>query len=220
MKTVLVLVFTSALFISCQKELNFDIVAGNSACKACSYIPFCDGSVYVYSDTTGGVGIDVTDTVNIIRDTSIDGKVYQKFSNALTDGFYNCESGVSTVLLLNVLSAGGAIPRLEQTLLKANSPVGATWSNTVSTPVADIVYNSRIEEKGISKTLLGVTYNDVIHVRSVLSTAIGGIPIVLGESHFYYANNIGLIESITSSSGITGPPVVVNHRVLKTYSIP
>src|SRR5688572_9194725 len=103
----------SLLIISCQKELNFDPVAGSgSVCKSCSYIPFCDGSIYKYIDTSGGSATVSTDTIDILSDTTIDGKVFQKFSNPGANGYYNCTAGVSTLIAYSVPATGGTVLKI------------------------------------------------------------------------------------------------------------
>lgn len=85
--------------------------------------------------------------------------------------------------------------------------------------IADYAYS--IAAKGLTKNVLGVTYNDVTQVHMVLSSTIpGGGTMVAGEYDYYYANNIGLIEHIAFANSGGGPNTVVYHRVLKSYNIP
>lgn len=222
MKTILTLCCNFIFLISCQKELNFDAPAVvSSSCKQCSYVPFCNGSVYVYSDTIGGMGRDVTETINIVKDTTIDGKNYQEFLDGGTKAYYNCATGISTLLAFAVPVPGGNVPRLEQIVLKANSAVGTTWSNSFPVGLGIATFDFRVAAKGLTKSILGVTYNDVTQVHLIIRTTIaGGISAIAGTSDYFYANNIGLVENVSFSSPLAGPPTVIYHRVLKTYSIP
>lgn len=225
-KSAAALLFLAVIFTSCQKELNFDDTPGGGTaapCKSCSYIPWCNGSKYTYIDTTFGTGTTSVQILNIVKDTTIDGKVFQKFSNPGADGYYNCTSGVSTVIAYSVPSSGGTVMKIEQTELKANEPVGATWSNSISNGLGQNVdYNFKLVAKGLSKTVLGVNYTDVIQVHLVLSITVPILgSIVVGESDYFYANNIGLIDNINfTADPFGGPPTVTLHRVLQTYSIP
>jgi hypothetical protein len=225
--------FVGITFFSCQKELSEQIGSlpgsgGNPpggtavACKACSYTPWCHGSVYTYIDTMAGVGTPTTQTINIIRDTTIDGKVFQKFSNPGADGYFNCTAGVSTLIAYSVPATGGAIIKLEQTVLKANAPAGTTWTNSLNNGLGQNVdYNYSIAAKGLTKMVLGVNYTDVIQVHLTISVTVPVLgTVVMGESDYFYANNIGLIDNITYNANPFGPPTMALHRVLQTCHIP
>lgn len=222
-KVIVLSSLTSVIIFSCQKELNFETVpvTGATPCKTCSYIPWCQGSTYTYIDTTSGTGATSTQTINIIKDTTINGKVFQKFANSGADGYYNCTAGVSTIMAYNVAATGGTVT-IEQTLLKANEAVGATWSNAMSNGLGQNVdYDYKIIGKGLSKTVLGVNYTNVIQVHVTISITVPVIgTIVMGESDYFYANNIGLIDNITFNVNPFGPPVMALHRVLQAYTIP
>ena len=226
LRTVITLVLAGMLMISCQKELSLDATtAGGTAapCKSCSYIPWCNGSVYTYVDTTMGTGTTSITTLTIIKDTTIDGKIFQKFANPGADGYYNCTDGVSTLIAYNVPSSGGPVIKVEQTELKANEGAGATWSNSMNNGLGQNVdYNYKIAGKGLSKTVLGVDYTNVIQVHLTISMTAPVIgTLVVGEADYYYANNVGLIDNVIyTTNPFGGPPTVALHRVLKTYSIP
>lgn len=191
-------------------------------CKACVYIPMCDGSVYTYVDTTTSGVTTTNQNVTFVSDTLIDGTVYQKFivTGSPNNPYYNCTAGVTNIVSLNVTSSGVVVPRVDQTLLKANSPVGTTWQNSLVVSGVSIVYDWSIAEKGISRTVLGNTYPDVIRVHLSVSANVPGVGLIpSSEADYYYAKNVGLIETenIDVSSGM---PMQTLHRVLQAYSIP
>ena len=220
----LVSLSAAALLTACQKEYSTEY--GNNPgnivdCKSCSYFPWCDGSVYHYIDTTTtGVNL-VTQELDVQSDTTFDSKIWQK---TLVDGgyqYYNCSNGVSSITQFNALApgAGGTVTKLVNTLLKANDGAGSTWSDVVTTSSgANLNYDYELVARGINRTVLGDTYNDVIQVHLTVSIEVPLLgSIDLTESDYYYANNVGLIENETYDA-LVGSPIV--HRVLDSYSIP
>ena len=104
--------------------------------------------------------------------------------------------------------------------MKENEPVGATWTeiNPGSGTGVDNSYEYEIIAKGISRTVLGTTFPDVIHVHQTLSANMPFIgTIVMAETDYYFGKNVGLIESETID-GMLGTQL--QHRVLQSYSIP
>ncbi len=223
MRTLTILVICCLLFSACQKEISPDVPASaNSACKACSYYPVCNGSIYNYVDSTSGIANAVTENIVIIKDTTFDGKVFQQVNSGGLTSFYNCTAGETRVVIFNLMTSVGLVPKISITPIKSNQAVGAVWSDTLSNGLGQRVeYDYTMAAKGLTKTLLGVTYNDVMQINLVVTLSEPGFPtVVAATSEYYYANNIGIIEAITYSDAIFGPPTVIYHRVLKTYSIP
>jgi hypothetical protein len=193
-------------------------------CKSCSYVPMCDGSSYTYIDTTAsGVNPPSVSNLTFLIDTTIDGAAYKKFSSSGNGNiYYNCLAGVSTIVTFNSTSMGGvSVARIDQTLLKANSPVGTTWQNSINLGSGITAqYDWSIVAKGIPHTVLGISFPDVIQVHLSMSTIVplvGTIPSAEGD--YYYAKNVGLVDNelYDISSGI---PVLQLHRVLQSYFIP
>lgn len=219
LKPALLVFIFGALFASCEKEFSTEngiTPGGNvgSGCKSCSYIPWCNGSTYTYIDTAfGGAATTVNSSLNIVGDTVINGLVYSK---TVVDGetsYHNCNNGVTTIGQND--GTGLALA----TFLKENLAVGATWTDLI--PIgggANQTDAYKIISKGGSRTVLGVTYNDVIHVQLISSIEVPFIGnLETGKEENYYANNIGLIDSYITES-ITG--TLVLHRVLQSYNIP
>jgi hypothetical protein len=195
-------------------------------CKACAYIPMCNGSSYTYVDTlAAGVNPPLTQNLTYVSDTLIDGKIYQKFAvSGSTSPFtyYNCTAGVSSTIQFNGTSIGGVtVPRIDQTLLKANSPVGTTWQNTVNLGSGVTgQYDWSIVAKGVAHTVLGTTYPDCIQVHLVLSSVVPMVgTVVAAEADYYYAKNVGLVDNINLNATTT-PFTLALHRVLQSYFIP
>lgn len=224
------------IFSSCQKEISVEnggILPGGGGnggnggsgstanCKSCSYQPYCNGSTYTFVDSSiAGAPTTNTTTINIVADTIIDGRTYQKFTENGVSGYYNCTNGVASVMVFQAPpTSGGAPVRITTTLVKANEPVGATWvDNNINTLGQGFIYNSTIISKGGSRVVLGTTYNDVIHVRftSEMQVPVLGT-IVMSTTNSYFANNIGLIETNTKDETMG---MMMMNRVLQSYHIP
>lgn len=230
---LIVIGFCTFILTACDKEYSTEngLLPGSGggsnagACKSCVYQPWCDGSQYTYVDTSfGGSATTSATTMHLVADTTIDGKI---FSKTVTDGggsnntsYHNCTNGITTVIAYSATTVGGStVDKSVNTFLKENEAVGATWQDqNLNGSGQTIVYDYEIISKGGNRTVLGVTYNDVIHVHQTASIEVPILGnIVTAETDYYYARNIGLIESEMYES-LTG--TLVLHRVLQSYNIP
>jgi hypothetical protein len=229
------IIILSSLLVACQKEISVEngITPTGSGggggvssvdCKSCVYIPFCNGSWHKYADTLQGglITNETSDTAILVKDTTINSKVFQKFRSSQQSSFtyYNCTAGASNLLSYNATTTGGSTVQLvDILLLKANEAVGGTWTYNITNPAGQQVdYKNTIVAKGISKVVNGRTYPDVIHVSTIVSI---NVPILgnvtTNEADYYYAKGVGLIE-YESRDGILG--TVVQKRALKDFYIP
>ena len=225
----LAIIFIAILFSSCQKDFTVEtgLLPGggsnnaNSGCKNCVYYPVCSGSVYKYSDTSAGssTATAYSYTLTYIKDSLIESKTYKKFTGAgQPNTFFNCTSGVSTAIVLNGSTQGGILlPYVKITTLKENAAVGTSWSDTITLNGQDAVYTYTIVSKGTGRTVAGTTYADVIHVHEQTTLDLMGTVIPAGQSEYYFAKGIGLIESL-SIDDFTGTQLL--HHVLISASIP
>jgi hypothetical protein len=235
-KLLLTVLFLASIFTACEKEYSAEngllpgggIPGGGggggggggvTGCKSCTYQPWCDGSVYTYIDTSGGSATPSTSTLDIIADTSIDGKTYSKTLSEGNFSYHNCTGGITSLIALQPNPLGGSSIRVNTTILKENLPVGSTWTEVNPTGAGvDNTYDYEIIAKGVSRTVLGVTYSDVIQVHQTLSVDIPIFgPLPVSETDYYFARNIGLIESLIID-GTLGTQIL--HRVLQSYTIP
>jgi hypothetical protein len=193
-------------------------------CKECEYVPTCIGSMYKYQTDNFGVAGTFTSRYISATDTVVGGLTYSKMNISTEQGattssaftYVNCSNGVSTTYAYNVVGVNGTtVAFLRITGLKANEPVGASWSEVIQNQLGEDITNTyTIEEKGISRTVLGTTYPDVIHVHLVQSYVVSGVTIEAGTSEYYYAKGVGLVEFTSSTFGIT------SSRLLESYFIP
>ncbi|MFT3933381.1 MAG: hypothetical protein QM726_07200 [Chitinophagaceae bacterium] len=223
------------IFSSCQKQLQFDTAdTGNnnnngnntgssSDCKACVYFPMCDGSQYSYIDTISGAASVRTSTIKIAKDTTIDSKSFQKVYTAespSTYQYYNCTDGLTRIIAYNGTTLNGnTITVIDLRLISANQPVGTTWTDKITNPLGqEVDYVNTIKSKGISKTVNGQTFSDVIFVE--VETGVNAPPIGYFNTNiteYYYAKGVGLVETVLRDA-TTG--AIFQHSVIKSYKLP
>ena len=222
-----IVVVSLLLFAACKKDHSNNSVnnGGNGStadCKACAYVPTCVNSSYTYQDSSAaGTAVLSSFTYTAISDTTIDGSVFQKASSSLggSSSYINCNNGVTTTVAYNLVSVSGQSHLEEAKLipLKANGAVGTTWEDSVYNSSAGIYdyYNYTIVATGSSRVVLGSNFTNVIDVHSETSI---NVPYyyVGGESEYYYAKGVGLIESILADPYGN----VYYHQSLKTFNIP
>ena len=148
------------------------------------------------------------------RDTTINGRSYHVFSTSIGGSEYYTQSG-GDYYTYQVLPITTGSSNVEILFLKDNVGVGATWV-AASAPITvpgvpfplTININNTIAEKGLSKTVNGKSYTDVIHVTSVI--AVAGLPGggVTSDIHYYYAPKYGLIENSVMLTSTVAPIAV------------
>lgn len=193
-------------------------------CKACIYTPFCVGSWFKYKLDYSGNQSTMTNSYTTETDTTVNGAPYRKITGISDNGtttttntsYFNCTNGVSTVFAYNVTGVGGTtLAFIKSTPIKANEPVGATWSEVIQNQANQDVTNAyTIIEKGISRTVLGRVYADVIHIELRQSIDMMGTPIEAGVTQYYYAKGVGVIETTNEAFGMS------SSQLLEDYFIP
>lgn len=197
-------------------------------CTGCSYLPVCDSTKLTYQDSSA-LGLDTTaSTLRIVGDTTVGGKKFNRVSPSAafaTGLVYNCDGGEYKVfqavpalginvdsLLQSIGLPGGGVTipsQIQTTILKTGVAAGATWSDVVFqynplpfvTITASLDY--KLEAKNIQRTVLGKSYNNVMHVSSKLAIAIPLTPSPIDlRIDAWYADGIGVIERRTSESGV------------------
>jgi hypothetical protein len=205
----------------CSFALTISGASTTIDCKACVYMPTCEGSQYTYIDSipNSGSNVRIADYLSV-ADTMIDGIDYRRIITPNGYGYYNCSGGMTTFLVYNMVptfSGGHILVPFKHIVLEANSAIGASWSSNVANSYGqNFAYVYYIAEKGISRTVLDSTYSDVIHVGTIIHLTSGGVTTSIGTEDFYYARNIGLIER--DSSDYTG--TIKSQTFLQSYSVP
>ncbi|MBC7888064.1 MAG: hypothetical protein H7Z13_09240 [Ferruginibacter sp.] len=186
--------------ISCKKS---DSPAPVAAIK---YMSLTNGSSWDY-ELTNNVPVAVTTTYRITstsKDSMINTRQYKVFTNS--SGSANEYYHIAGNDYYNFRSLPAALggSSVENIYLKDNVAVGASWNQTYPVTVSgsplNVTITNTIAEKGISKTVKGITYNDVIHVTTTIAVTIAGTPLPAGalttDIQSYYARKWGMIQSI------------------------
>lgn len=225
MRMTFFFVSTFLLFISCNKNpaIQDNPVNERFDCKECSYVPMCDGQRYIYEHiTNNGTTMEVRDTLQYIKDTNINAVMFRKFrfatNNYVANQYHTCVGNIT--LHAFYFNLGGNTLTLKQsTRLNPNLSVNDHWSDSLvySSGVATI-YKNTIIEKGITRTVNGRGFSDVIHIlveTTRYDPSSGIFP--LDNTDYYYARGVGLIETNSTN------PIFGTFREsikIKEYFIP
>jgi len=191
------IIMLPVLAISCKKE------EGTPA-PAVKFMSLTTGSIWNYKQVDNPSTIPVTSIYSITataRDTTINSKIYKVFTNSSGGSeYYNITgSDYYTYRKLPDALGGGYV---EVLYLKDNAAAGDTWTQTspvtISVFTISLTLSNKIEQKGITKIVNGITYTDVVDVKTTLS--VSGIPVtytITSDIDYYYAPKFGQIENKT-----------------------
>ena len=140
------------------------------------------------------------------QDTSINSRAYHVFNRSDMGNIYHSIITNNTYYTYQPFPFDiGTVQYFDNLFLKSEANVNESWSQVYTIPVPvngtdvemPVTLTHRIAEKGLTKTVNGISYNNVIHVAS--SIAIPNVPgfSLTSDLHFYYAPNAGLIYSST-----------------------
>lgn len=213
-KPILILITIAAVYFSGCKKSSNDPAPGNSD----SYLPVTSGTTWTYIDATSGSS--ETSTIKMTGSTAtFNGKTYYSMtqvsaSQGTKNGYYYAANN-SYALRAYTPAAGGLV--LEIQMGNDKEAVGYSWTTTPTddgeiegVPARTV---NTIKEKGISKTVNGKKYNDVIHTQVSLQYDFGGYE-EYALYDIYLAKGIGMIETDTSIPG-----GYLETQTLKSYTI-
>lgn len=211
----------STTMLGCKKN---DSGSGGSG-SLNTYLPLTTNSSFTYSVTRNGTVTTPTYTVQS-GDTTAFSKSYKRVKATTGETSYYTQQGSEYFTLFNLPSLGG----LELLFLKDNVAVNTTWSSSqnvgninvpgVPLPVSvTINLQFKIISKTANRTVKGKVYNDVIQSQCTLTanTLIGNLP--LGTADFYFAKNVGIIESVVALSNPTAGINTNEQYELTNYDI-
>lgn len=199
-KTIFSLITITLFALSCKKDKTDPVdPVGNKPYTNMNYQTRWTYDVKTQDPATGDTTA-VTDTATVSdRDTTVaqgtaDQRTYKVITHTSGANSYLNISGNDYYQYQDVAALGVQVQAL---YLKDNVDVNGTWTQneTVTVPGIPIpltlTFTSTIFEKGGSRTVNGITYNDIIGVSTTLT--VPGLP-VTSDIKNYYARNIGLIE--------------------------
>ena len=191
------LLFTVIVIASCSKNdststtLPPAVTSANSSWK------------YEQADSSSGTPIVNNYTLtSTTSDTTINGKTYHIYTNSDGGFTYRNISG-NDYYQFDSLPAGIGQDVFERLYLKDNGTVGTSWTQILSVTIPGVpvplpvTLTNNIVERDISRVVNGVTYNNVIHVSTSLSSALIPAASLVTAIDSYYAPNYGLIENTT-----------------------
>ncbi|WP_018478779.1 hypothetical protein [Pontibacter roseus] len=153
------------------------------------YLPTTKGNTWNY----GGIRPYSFTATGGTKD--FDGQTYHeletKAGNETAKSYLHKDKGVYTTI--------GFVPNsgsVKIVVLKEESAIGKPWEQTNTINGVQTKMSSTIEAKGITKTVEGKTYKDVIHVKMVTTYSFMGIDFDQKiTSHYFFAKGVGLILS-------------------------
>ena len=200
------------LFTQCSKDNS-----SPSTPATANYSPLTVGSNWTYNYTEGSSSPTTFTLTVTSKDTSVSGKTYKVLTSS--DGSDNNYLAKVDSNYYRFASFAG-IGSFEELYLKDNLAVNGTWTNPVTfqLPGSPIPLtanlNHTVKEKGISHTVNGKAYTDVIHINVDINLFGGSI----GGGDFYYAQGIGLIENQINVSA-PGQSAYTTSQQLVSYQI-
>jgi len=200
-----VLLLAVSLVVSCKKS-------DPTPTPAEKFMSFSAGSTWNYRQTDNSTATAQTYTLTATgNDTVANGRTYKIFSNSGGPNQYYNITGNDYYTFWKLPDALGG-SSVEVLYLKDNYKVGESWTQSAPVNVSGftltLTLTSKIAQKGISKTVNVVTYNNVTDVETTL--AVAGIPIpytLTTDIHNYYAPKVGEIENkLKLNLTVTGFP--------------
>ena len=198
----------------CKKDDTDDNTGGTNNNTA-DYSPLSTGSTWTY-ESSNGTSYTLTSSG---KDTVAMGKTYKVLANSNGANVYKMKSGTDHYQYVVIPELGST--GIEALFLKEEAAVNATWQHSQLLTVPNIplplptTFTYTLKEKGISRTVKGKAFADVIHVGLVVSvTGLGS----LGGGEVYYAKGVGLIEGSLRLT-FSGTEVVNQTNLLTSYTI-
>ena len=161
------------------------------------YYPLTKGTFWTYTLYSSSGSRTSTQTVG--NDTTVNGRKYTVVNSSLGEVYLIRHTGTEYYQILN-----GSETKL------FDDQMGASWSFDISTPLSDNHYTFTNVEEGLTQTVQGKTYTNVMRVHAVLITTIPSYPPITYEFDYYWAKGIGRIKS---DLGVQGMEYLIDYSV-------
>ena len=200
MKKLIILIAGIAFFYGCKKSDS----GGGGGLLPESYLNTTSGSTWSYHETNSSNGTPQNNDYTLVstsKDTSINSKSYHIYTFSYGGSRYMAHSIHDYYQYDSIPGALGQI--FERLYLKDNINANASWGQQISVPIPGLPIsipvdiNNKIVEKGISKIVNGITYNNVIHISTTISSSSIPSASLTSDIHSYYAPGYGLISNTT-----------------------
>jgi hypothetical protein len=199
-----------AILTSCKKDFeDFDKLDNQGSTVGGTYLPMDKGNKWVYNLTSELVsnGVPVQEMVTMTgKKVMLEGKEYYEAVanlpalNINSNAYLNYDKGVYSSKSDNAQAGIAVISKVYD----ENQPIGKSVYTETDLDVANdfkMRTNLSTVEKGISKTVNNVTYEDVIHTQVIYEFKLGKDSewVSLTIEDFYLAKNVGPIATLTKS---------------------
>lgn len=211
MKNALLSVFAfSIVSLSCKKDSTPAPVT-----PVDKYMTFTTGSTWNFESVLNPSAATpvITDysVTSSSRDTTINSRQYHVFTNnnGANEYYYNNGNDYYTY---RTLPSGFGSEFVEILYLKDNANAGTEWSQTYPILYSgfslNVTLTNKVVERGLTRTINGKEYKDVIRIGTNLTVT--GIPFgftLENEINYYYAPKYGSIKEETKINlTLTGVP--------------
>ena len=197
-KNLLILVVV-LFVISCKKNSTDGVTPQQQD----TYLTTFAGSSWNYHEVDSSGSTPVNKDYMLIsssKDTVVNTRSYHVFNVSTGGSQYLTLSG-NDYYQYDSLPAGSGNSDFEQLYLKDNVNVGTSWSQssnvTIQGVTVPITLTYKIFQKGISRTVNSINYNNVTVVSTTISSALIPAASLTSSINSYYAPKYGLIENAT-----------------------
>lgn len=196
---LIAILFAATLLFSCSKEMSREGDGALPPTSTCDYAPYTTGSSFSYMNVNSAKDT-IRYTFTVSGDTTINGNVYKIVGNDSVFTCSSCKDGIYTQIASILTFQGYSADDLKLTYLKDNVAAGTTWRDTITVSNGGASTSGILEftvtQKGVTKTVNGKDYAEVIAVRMDAYALILNNPVSVGTiSTSYYGKGIGLIEA-------------------------
>ena len=218
-KYLLIVLLALGVTISCKKKKDTPPATAPS-----NYQPLSAGSTWTYSSTANSVTKSYTITATA-KDSVIDGKTYKVFFNngGPHEYYYKTGNDYYRYSFFEALNQA-----LDLLYLKENYSVGDKWTQNKNATINGVngtaILECVVAAKGVSHTVNGKTFTDVIDIKINPTFSVNGILLTNNKAdiHYYFANNVGFIHSTTDLSvaiPFSAPYIFLGEVKLTDYTI-
>lgn len=198
MKTFVFFLSVALIFSACKKNdsgstiTTTDVYVNTTAASSWSY------QQTDLSGTNPPSNYTVTSSSN---DTTINSRKYHVYNYSYGGSEYLGVDGHDYYQYDSIPVSGGI--NIERLYLEDNASVGTSWNQNFSLTIPGVplpvplTVSNNIKERGISRTVNGTTYTNVIHVSTSLTSALIPASSFSSSIDSYYAPKYGLIENTT-----------------------
>ena len=221
MKKLLSAALLASLFmVGCTKSGSSPSVTPSNT----DYQPTTAGSTWQYKDSATGATSSMTATSNT---NVINGTTYVVFNSTSAGSSSNTPVYISKQNgfydLIGLFSSSTTSVGIDFRYLNDQLAVGGTWNFNAGGFVTSgytipAIITGKIVEKGISKTINGVSFSNVIHSQIVLSYDYSSLGVgegVIAEAWYdiYAAKGVGIIKSQASASGYSSSSSLLSYTI-------